>query len=103
MADSRRSIVALTVGDDSVASSRIRVASVLRVASNAGWRTSRLIAHGHRLWPASLLSRVLVEAPDVVLLHKVAPPFVAAARASYSSVMTRFTWHSRPSGRMKRG
>jgi hypothetical protein len=68
-----RRIIALTLGDDGVASSRVRVSSVLTHLRSDGWDVVRVSAD-HPLWPAALLFKLLAKRPAVTLVQKVVPP-----------------------------
>lgn len=68
-----RSIVALTVGDDTAASSRIRVGAPMAVLEAEGYAVKRITAQA-KVWPMHLLASLLIRRPHVTVIQKVAPP-----------------------------
>jgi hypothetical protein len=68
-----RRILALTVGNDDAASSRVRVVSVLSALRADGWDVARVSAVSP-LWPVVFFARLVAMSPDVTLIQKVVPP-----------------------------
>lgn len=79
-----QTILALSIGDDTVASSRVRVGSVLQWLEGEGWEITRVTAR-RRLWPVTFLARLITQRPTVTLIQKVVPP------PWYSRLVARFS------------
>lgn len=80
----RRRLLALTVGNDDVASSRVRVGSVSKHLRAEGWDVRRVSAVSS-VWPVGFFFRLIVMRPEVTLVQKVVPPvwfYRAVARLS---------------------
>lgn len=73
MRNSSRRILALTLGGDELASSRVRVRSVLGALRAKGWETGRVSA-ASKTWPLEFFVRSLTFNPSVVVIQKVVPP-----------------------------
>lgn len=69
----RRRVLALTLGGDSVASSRVRIAAPLTAMRLNGAKTGRVSA-ASRVWPATLMVRIIFFRPSVTIVQKVVAP-----------------------------
>lgn len=69
----KRRLLALTVGSDRVASSRVRAGTVIEFAGKHGWATQRIQADS-RLWPIRLILSLAISPPDILLLQKMVLP-----------------------------
>lgn len=66
-------VLALTLGEDGLASSRVRVAAALATMSANGWQTARVCATTWT-WPLQFLARLILFKPAVTIIQKVVPP-----------------------------
>lgn len=66
-------VLALTLGEDDLASSRVRVASALAAMSADGWQTARVSATTWS-WPLQVLAKLILFKPAVTIVQKVVPP-----------------------------
>src|SRR5690242_9151063 len=73
MRNSRATIVALTLGPDRYASSRVRAAAPLASIQQRGWTVVRVTTQSS-LWPVRLLTCLVSARPRVTYVQKVAPP-----------------------------
>lgn len=71
--NSGKRILALTLGEDRIASSRVRVGTPLKTLTLEGWRTERITATSAS-WPARFLAKLVVFHPAVTIIQKVVPP-----------------------------
>ena len=72
MRASKPVLIAITIGESDVASVRVRIDPVLRIASSDGWRIISVPA-SRRTWPIKLMLALLLR-PRLLLVQKVAPP-----------------------------
>lgn len=73
MQNSSGRIVALTLGHDRYASSRVRAGAVLASMQQDGWKVTRITTQSS-MWPVRLFICLIVLRPPVTFLQKVAPP-----------------------------
>lgn len=73
MRSSRRRVLALTLGGDQLASSRVRIGTVLITMAVKGWRTYRVTTQS-ALWHIRFLAMLLLIRPKVTIIQKVVPP-----------------------------
>lgn len=66
-------VLALTLGDDHTASSRVRTGQVLTHLASNGAYTARVTASS-KLWPTQLLLRLIFRRFDTIIVQKVIPP-----------------------------
>jgi hypothetical protein len=73
MRNDNQRVLALTLGDDSVASSRVRIGAPLATMISEGWEIERITAT-RRSWPVRFLAKTIVMRPGVTIVQKVVPP-----------------------------
>lgn len=69
----KQRVLALTVGDDSVASSRVRVGAPLAAMRSGGWHTERITAT-RKSWPIRFVAKLIILRPTMTIVQKVVPP-----------------------------
>lgn len=73
MRNSSRRILALTLGNDDLASSRVRTTAALKAIQTRGWQPTRIRATSPT-WPAQFLASLIFTRPAVTVVQKVVPP-----------------------------
>lgn len=68
-----RRVVALSLGDDQVASSRVRIGAALQAIQADGW-TAHRVAATSTAWQLRFLIKLVISRPDVTVVQKVVPP-----------------------------
>jgi len=68
-----RRVLALTLGNDAVASSRVRISAPLATMRRDGWSAGRVSA-ASRAWPLFFLAEIIFSRPEVTIVQKVVPP-----------------------------
>lgn len=84
MPSSRPTVLALTLGDDDLASTRVRIGVPLHSLQDRGIETARVSAR-IRTWPIEFVAKVGVSRPSVTVIQKTVPP------AWLSSVIARLS------------
>lgn len=69
----KRRILALSLGNDELASSRVRLGSVLTALRSQEWDARRVSA-SRALWPAEFMVALLWFRPEVTVIQKIVPP-----------------------------